>query len=250
MFECRAGKISPTTANPYYYKWHEYSVFGYFLQSYTTSTLFSQTFNEYTLIMKEYSSWALWIFNATYLFWGTAYFLQDLNFEFVIYVGVIVLLLAAVLLTTSQTEFPQWMLWLFSLWGLLHVLGGAVKTSTGVLFGQHIYTFINRGGDFYVLKYDQIVHFYLYGLIGIMAYHLLRRILAVKDNTKLTILFAIMASLGISALNEIMEFLISVVIAQNGVGGYENSMLDLIFNLFGASVAVTTYHFCCMRTKR
>lgn len=199
--------------------------------------------------MKELSSWALLIFNATYLFWGAAYFLQDLNFEFVIYVGVIVLLLAGVLLTTSYTEFPQWMLWLFSVWGLLHVLGGAVKTSTGVLFGQHIHTFLNRGGDFYILKYDQIVHFYLYGLIAIMAYHLLRRILLVKGHSKLTILFAIMASVGISVLNEIMEFLISVVIADNGVGGYENSMLDLIFNLLGATTAVLLYHLFSQRTK-
>ena len=218
------------------YKWHEYTFFAYFLQC-------------YTLAMKEFSSWALLIFNATYLFWGTAYFLQDLNFEFVIYVGVIIVLIAAVLLTTTYTEFPGWMLWAFSFWGLLHVLGGAVKMKTGVLFGQHIFTILNRGGDFYVLKYDQVVHFYLYGLVGIMAYYLLRRILLVKDNSKLVVILSVMAALGVSVLNEIMEFIISVTLVQNGVGGYENTMLDLIFNLLGASVAVVTYHLCCVKTK-
>ncbi len=187
--------------------------------------------------MKEYSSWALWIFNATYLFWGGAYFLQDFNLEFIIYVGVIIALVAGVLLTTSYTDFPQWLLWMFSFWGLMHVLGGAVHIGSGVLFGYHIHTFLNFGGDFYILKYDQVVHFYLYGVVAMMAYHLLRNVLEVRHNTKLVMLMAIMASVGVSALNEIMEFIISVVVENNGVGGYENTMLDLIFNLGGAVVA-------------
>ena len=193
--------------------------------------------------MKEYTSWALWIFNATYLFWGGAYFLQDFNLEFIIYVGVIITLVAAVLLTTSYTNFPQWLLWLFSLWGLMHVLGGAVHVGKGVLFGYHIYPFLNLGGDFYILKYDQVVHFYLYGVVAMMAYHLLRNILEIKNHTKLVVMFAVMASVGVSALNEIMEFLISVMVEDNGVGGYENSMLDLIFNLSGALVMTGVFAF-------
>jgi putative membrane protein len=47
-----------------------------------------------------------------------------------------------------------------------------------------------------------------------------------------------MASMGVSAMNEIMEFLIAVTLERNGVGGYENAMLDLIFNFTGAVVAL------------
>ena len=187
--------------------------------------------------MKEHSSWALWIFNATYLFWGGAFFLQDLNLEFVIYVAVIVAIMGSVLLTVSYTDFPHWLLWLLSFWGLMHVLGGAVQIDGGVLFGYHIYPFLDLGGDFYILKYDQVVHMYLYGVVAMMTYHLLRNILAIKNHTKLIILMAIMASVGVSALNEIMEFLIAVTVERNGVGGYENAMLDLIFNLSGAMIA-------------
>ena len=207
-----------------YLRWHEYSGFGKDLQC-------------YNYFMKEHSSWALWIFNATYLFWGGAFFLQDLNLEFVIYIAVIIAIMGSVLLTVSYTDFPHWLLWLLSFWGLMHVLGGAVQIDGGVLFGYHIYPFLDLGGDFYILKYDQVVHMYLYGVVAMMTYHLLRNILAIKNHTKLIILMAIMASVGVSALNEIMEFLIAVTVERNGVGGYENAMLDLIFNLSGAMIA-------------
>ncbi|MBP6924173.1 MAG: DUF2238 domain-containing protein [Candidatus Pacebacteria bacterium] len=191
--------------------------------------------------MKDSTSWALWIFNATYLFWGGAFFLQDLNIEFVIYVAVIIVIIGGVLLTAHKTLFPPWQLWLLSVWGLMHVLGGAVAVDGGVLFGYRIYPFLDLGGDFYVLKYDQIVHAYLYGVVAVMAYHLLRKSFSIKKYSLLVALFAIMTSVGVSALNEIMEFLIAVTVERNGVGGYENAMLDLIFNLSGAIIAVTFY---------
>ncbi len=187
--------------------------------------------------MKEHSSWALWIFNATYLFWGGAYFLQDLNFEFVIYVAVIIAIIGGVLLTVSYTDFPHWLLWLLAFLRLLHVLGGAVQIDGGVFFGYRIYPFLDLGGDFYILKYDQVVHFYLYGVVAMMAHHALKRACS-KGHGFLIALSAILISVGVSALNEIMEFLIAVTIERNGVGGYENAMLDLIFNLSGAVLAV------------
>jgi glycopeptide antibiotics resistance protein len=194
--------------------------------------------------MKALSYWSLWIFNAAYITLGASYFIKDLNLEFVIYVGVIVAIMAAVLGTVSYTRFPLWQLWLLSLWGLLHVLGGAVVTVDGVLFAYRIYPFLDLGGDFYILKYDQVVHAYLYGLVAVMAFHLLRAKLIISSQVWFVALFAIMASVGVSALNEIMEFLIAVTVERNGVGGYENAMLDLIFNLSGAVVATLMYVIC------
>lgn len=191
--------------------------------------------------MKDSTSWALWIFNATYLFWGGAFFLQDLNLEFIIYVAVIIVIIGGVLLTANRTQFPPWQLWLLSVWGLAHVLGGAVAVDGGVLFGYRLYPFLDLGGDFYILKYDQIVHAYLYGVVAVMAYYLLRNSFGIKVHSWLAALFAIMTSVGVSVLNEIMEFLIAVTVERNGVGGYENAMLDLMFNLSGAIIATTFY---------
>jgi hypothetical protein len=192
--------------------------------------------------MKEYSMLALWIFNLTYLFWGGVYFVQDLNLEFVIYVGVLILIIGTVLLIADRAHFPHWQVWLLSVWGLLHVLGGAVETKDGVLFAYHIYPFLDWGGEFYILKYDQFVHFYLYGVVALMANHVIRLVCKVSGYPALVFLAAVLISVGVSALNEIMEFLIAVSIDDNGVGGYENAMLDLIFNLSGAVFALAVYY--------
>ncbi len=180
-------------------------------------------------------------FSALYLILGGIYFARDLNLEFVIYVAVIVAIFTGVFATLKHTQFPVWMLWLLSVWGLMHVAGGAVQTPDGVLFAYKIYPFLDLGGDFYILKYDQVVHAYLYGLVALMSYHALRVRLGVTGHTFLVALAATMISLGISGLNEIMEFLIAVTVERNGVGGYENAMIDLIFNFGGAVVAVTGY---------
>ncbi len=189
--------------------------------------------------MKEYEHLALWVVTAGYLFWGGVYFIQDFNLEFVIYVGVIIAILGTVFSTVSYTKFPLWQLWLLSFWGLLHVLGGAVQTVDGVLFAYRVYPFLDLGGEFYVLKYDQIVHMYLYGVVALMSYHLFTTKWS-EAKGRLVALAAILTSVGVSSLNEIMEFLISLNM-KNGVGGYENTMLDLIFNLSGAIVAIVLY---------
>lgn len=184
------------------------------------------------------NQWLVVLFSALYLTLGGIYFLQDFNFEFVIYVGVIIALFVGVFATLKTTQFPVWMLWMFSFWGLLHVLGGAVATADGVLFAYKIYPFLDLGGDFYILKYDQVVHFYLYMLVAMMAHHVLAFRFKIPKNSFLLAIAAILISVGVSSLNEIMEFLIAISLEENGVGGYENAMLDLIFNLLGAVVGI------------
>ena len=38
--------------------------------------------------------------------------------------------------------------------------------------------------------------------------------------------------------NEIIEFIAVLTVPETGVGGYENTMLDLVFNLIGGILAV------------
>jgi hypothetical protein len=190
--------------------------------------------------MKNKSFLALIIFTLGYLSLGAVCFIKDFNLEFVIYVVVLLLIFGGVLAIQKKSQFPIWMLWVLSIWGLMHILGGAVETRDGVLFAYRIYTFLDFGGEFYILKYDQMVHGYLYGVVAVMAYHLLRHRLLVNGHNTLVFFFAVMASLGVSGLNEIMEFFISLTM-ENGVGGYDNTMLDMCFNLGGAIIATYIY---------
>jgi putative membrane protein len=149
-------------------------------------------------------------------------------------VGVFALLFG----TLKITQFPVHILWLISFWGLLHILGGSVQTVDGVLFAYKIYPFLDLGGDFYILKYDQVVHAFLYGVMALVFWHVLTHTLKVTHPIWILVIISLMASMGVSAMNEIMEFLIAVSIENNGVGGYENAMLDLIFNFSGAVIAM------------
>ena len=153
---------------------------------------------------------AVMLFSALYIVLGGLYFLQDLNFEFVIYVAVIVAAFALLFGTLPITRFPTYILWLISIWGLLHILGGSIPTSDGVLFAYRIYPFMDHGGEFYILKYDQVVHAYLYGVMTVVFHHVLTKTLRSTGPLWMTLLVASMASMGVSALNEIMEFLIAV----------------------------------------
>lgn len=191
---------------------------------------------------------AVLAFSTLYLLAGGLYFLQDLNFEFVIYVGVIIAAFALLFGTLKVTQFPIYILWGISIWGLLHILGGSVATPDGVLFAYRIFPFVDLGGDFYILKYDQIVHAYLYGVMTLAFFHVLKHTLKSSGPLWIVLLLCAMASMGVSALNEIMEFLISLFLPRNGVGGYENAMLDLIFNFSGALIAVGIILISKLRT--
>ena len=71
-----------------------------------------------------------------------------------------------------------------------------------------------------------------------MFLHLLREVVGIKTHAVLIACVAIFAAAGFSIINEIIEFIAAVNIPENGVGGYENTVLDMIFNLGGAVVAV------------
>ncbi len=191
---------------------------------------------------------AVIIFSLLYLALGAIHFLKDLNFEFVIYVVVIVGAFSLLFGTLKTTQFPTYILWLISIWGLMHVLGGSVPTSDGVLFAYRIYPFIDLGGEFYILKYDQVVHAYLYGVMALVFLHVLTRTLKSVGPTWILFLVSAMAAMGVSAMNEIMEFFIAISLKDNGVGGYENAMLDLIFNFSGAVLAL--FFMCVWRKWR
>ena len=69
-------------------------------------------------------------------------------------------------------------------------------------------------------------------------YHLLSNLLSKKDMKRFSVgLVVIMAGAGLGALNENIEFLLVVLLPQTGIGGYENTSLDLWSNLVGATVA-------------
>ena len=72
-----------------------------------------------------------------------------------------------------------------------------------------------------------------------MAYYCLKPNLSKHANFRVVAVLVVFIGMGIGALNEIVEFLAVLAFPDTNVGGYDNTMWDIVFNTFGAIIAVT-----------
>jgi len=158
------------------------------------------------------------------------------NGEFLAYIGQVVLLLLILMVTIRKTHFPVWLLTLLSVWAALHMAGGAVHVGDGVLYAYHFFHVVGSG-DAYVLRYDQVVHFYGFFVATFVAYWLLLVQLKPAYRVGVVAFVAALAGMGFGALNEVIEFMAVLAAPDTGVGGYYNTAIDLVSNMLGALTA-------------
>jgi len=183
------------------------------------------------------------VFTIGYLLYALGFAMFKNNQEFLLYGGVVLLIGFVVLWIDDTASFTHGMLWCLSVWGLLHMLGGLVVVPETWLIGEgekHVlYSLWLIPG---VLKYDQFVHAYGFGVCMWIAYQWARAVYPVVPRFGILVLCAL-ASLGLGALNEVIEFAATRFIHDTNVGGYDNTLWDLIFNLIGVVVAGTIIRF-------
>lgn len=185
------------------------------------------------------SSWAAYradlpviLFSACYMAIFVCVALTRANYEFVLYAGIVVVLAIWILAKQPKVRFGGLILWSLSLWGLLHMAGGNIRVGDSVLYNVQLIPV--------VLRYDQLVHALGFGAATLVCHHVLTGFLSpgAGATTSLVILVAMMGC-GVGAINEIVEFIAVKAIPETNVGGYDNTLLDLIFNLIGSSIAAT-----------
>ncbi len=171
------------------------------------------------------------IVNLIYVPIFAAMALRDLNFEFVMYVGVILVIGALVLWKQRRVRFEPLILWGLTIWGMLHLAGGNIRVDGEVLYWLQLIPA--------VLRYDQLVHAFGFGTATLVCHHLLRPYLRQDIANWRTLSFLIvLMGCGLGAMNEILEFTAVKCVEETNVGGYDNTMWDLVFNLIGATLAV------------
>lgn len=162
----------------------------------------------------------------------TAIFLIRKNYEFMIYIGVIVFFMAIILASNHRVNFPNDVLWGLTMWAFLHMAGGGL-----VIGGTRMYDFMILdiiGDPYNILRYDQLVHAIGFAVATVVSYHLIRGQLKKNHAWPAVCIIVTMAGVGFGALNEVIEFFATILLGSTGVGGYENTALDLVFNLIGA----------------
>lgn len=177
------------------------------------------------------------IFTLAYVGAFSAWFLLRGNFEFVIYVATLLGLIWLVGANLRKAAMPEPMLWALTLWGLLHMAGGGVQVGEGVLYSVQL---LPLGGtdELRLLKYDQVVHFYGFAVTAWVLRHLLVRHFPATCRGWTGYVLPALASMGLGATNEIIEFTAVLLVSDTNVGGYYNTALDLVMNAAGAATAM------------
>ncbi len=177
----------------------------------------------------------LWAFLLAFLGFTTIFIIQK-NFEFMGYVVIVAILLFVMLFSNKQVKYPNFVLWGLLVWAVFHMLGGVQMPSGDVFYTLMLYPII--GEPYNILKYDQVVHAFGFFVGTLVMFTVLRKHLNASFSWKAVSVVVVMAGLGLGALNEIVEFFMTVVLPNTNVGGYENTALDLVFNFLGALIAM------------
>lgn len=183
-----------------------------------------------------------WMFYFTigYLLIFTANAILKQNYEFLYYSIVMAVLMMITVFYNKKLHLSAYALGGLSLVGLLHLLGGYLYIGT-----TRLYDFWLISGIF---KYDNLVHLVGIFVVTILVYNLLQPHLEkkIRYNKFLLSILLILIALGVGAFNEILELGAVIFLnAAEGVGGYLNNALDLVFNLFGsllACIIIMGYH--------
>ena len=193
--------------------------------------------------------WVLIAVTAAYVLAFLAYFILISNREFVGYIATMAILIGLVGWLHRRSPLPMALLWALSGWGLAHMAGGGIRVGEGVLYNL-VLAHVAGTGELTVLKYDQLVHFYGFAVTAWLLWHLLDHAFPVLRGTRSILVFPALASMGLGAMNEIVEFTAVLTMPDTNVGGYYNTALDLVFNGAGAVVAMIVIAVLTRRARR
>lgn len=193
------------------------------------------------------------LFTLAYILLAAAWVVNRGNHEFLAYIGLLLVLAAVVWKVHRTINVPLSLLWCLSIWGAAHLAGGLVVIpETWPRSGEStvLYNLWLWPGW---LKYDQLTHAYGFGVTTWLCWRGLYAAfvrMGVTPRATLGLLtLAAAAGTGFGALNEVIEFIVTLLVPDNNVGGYLNTALDLCFNLLGAVIAVLLIRYRANHNK-
>lgn len=185
----------------------------------------------------------LW-FTVAHLVFAAVFALMRGTYEFLAYLAFTPVIIFIIARLHLRIRLSLGLLWCISLLALLHMLGGLMPIPADWPHEGKL-----RLYDWWIitpdrLKYDQLVHGFGTSLATWFCWQALQRTVASKSGwgfhdlrpTPELLAFCILAGMGIGSINEISEFVTTIYISDNGVGGYQNTLMDLVYNTIGSVV--------------
>ena len=141
--------------------------------------------------------------------------------EFTLYAVFLMIAIAALWVWLRKYTLPASLLCFIEFGIIAHFCGGLIHFHGARLYDHH----------FLWLRYDKYVHF----TNALIAAFTVQEICRIKGQSinGFTCLFIFFTVLGLGAVVEICEFVATLTIPHNGVGGYDDTMGDLIANTCG-----------------
>ena len=195
----------------------------------------------------RFSEFAVLAFTAVYMAVALIASFSLKNSEFLYYFVVMLVLITAVAILHRTNRLHVGALWGLSIWGLVHMAGGLVPIPESWPTGNDSHVLYNWWLIPGLLKYDQLVHAYGFGLVTWICWQSLRgafqsRGVAIEPTFGLLVL-CVAGGMGFGAANEIVEFVATLTLPGTNVGGYENTGWDLVSNLVGGIVTALIIYF-------
>lgn len=185
------------------------------------------------------------IINAVVLCIFAVVFSYRKDYEFIAYIGEIILFLTLIVASNRKMNYPNDILWGLTVWAAMHMSGGGVYVGGAKLYDLML---LPISASYEILKYDQVVHAFGFFVATLVMHHLIAWQLRPGPRGWISLsIVVVMAGLGTGALNEIIEFTATLFFENTGVGGYVNTSLDLVADLVGALAALV---FIRIKTSR
>jgi hypothetical protein len=144
------------------------------------------------------------------------------------YAILVTTLLVVVVRLDLRFDFGSGLLWALAVWGFAHMLGGIIPLDDDrVLYNAVL------GVD--LIRYDRLVHAFGFGAATLACSKVLDGWLPGGRWEAAPIVLVVLAGMGVGAINEILEFITTLVLEDTNVGGYVNTGWDLVFDLVGAT---------------
>lgn len=190
--------------------------------------------------------WPVAAFTAVYLIAATTLALALGNFEFLYYIVVMLMLVFVVWSVHRSVVLTNAVIWGLSIWGFAHMAGGLiiVPESWPIDSGSRVLYSLWLIPEY--LKYDQVVHAYGFGVATWVCWQGISAAIRARDGqvrpTAGLMVIAASAGMGLGALNELVEFVATLLLPETNVGGYLNTGWDLVANFVGATAAAVTIY--------
>lgn len=177
------------------------------------------------------------VFTGLYMAGSLLFLIRGANLEFAFYWLVMVVLVLAVWWLDRRIRLTTLSLWLLAVWGFMHMMGGNVPIPERYAEPGEMAVLYSFRPAPWLPKYDQVVHAFGFFTSTLVAWRAVNAAACERLPPRVGPIFAaMMVSMGLSAMNEIIEFIATLLFEETNVGGYVNTGWDLVSNFTGCVI--------------